>query len=71
MSKEGLEQKFLKEALDINRALSLGPNDYVFERDLKRYVVIGSRLNKCFVTLSAVAAVVHLVLQVGIEAYPI
>ena len=36
MSKEGLEQKYIKEAFDTNWVVPLGPNVNAFEEDLKQ-----------------------------------
>ena len=58
MSKEGIEQKYVKEAFDTNWVVPLGPNVNAFEEDLKHFV--GE--NKEVVALSAGTAAVHLAL---------
>lgn len=58
MSKEGIEQKYVKEAFDTNWVVPLGPNVNAFEESLKHFV--GE--NKEVVALSAGTAAVHLAL---------
>ncbi len=58
MSKEGLEQKYVKEAFDTNWVVPLGPNVNAFEEDLKRFVGGHNEV----VALSAGTAAVHLAL---------
>ena len=66
MSEAGLEQKYIKEAIDTNWVVPLGPNVNGFEKDLEEFVnglgltVQGSRLEKRVVALSAGTAAVHL-----------
>ena len=58
MSEEGIEQKYVKEAFDMNWVVPLGPNVNAFEEDLKRFVGEGKEV----VALSAGTAAVHLAL---------
>ena len=58
MSKEGIEQKYVKEAFDTNWVVPLGPNVNAFEESLKHFV----GKNKEVVALSAGTAAVHLAL---------
>ena len=58
MSEEGIEQKYVKEAVDTNWVVPLGPNVNAFEEDLKRFVGEGKEV----VALSAGTAAVHLAL---------
>lgn len=58
MSKEGLEQKYIKEAFDTNWVVPLGPNVNAFEEDLKQF----HGGEKEVVALSAGTAAVHLAL---------
>lgn len=58
MSKEGFEQKYVKEAFDTNWVVPLGPNVNGFEEDLKRFVGGKNEV----VALSAGTAAVHLAL---------
>lgn len=58
MSKEGIEQKYVKEAFETNWVVPLGPNVNAFEEDLKHFV--GD--NREVVALSAGTAAVHLAL---------
>lgn len=58
MSKEGIEQKYVKEAFDTNWVVPLGPNVNAFEEDLKYFVGEGKEV----VALSAGTAAVHLAL---------
>lgn len=67
MSEAGLEQKYIKEAFDINWVVPLGPNVNGFEKDLEDFVNKMSNqvrhdgsLNKRVVALSARTAAVHL-----------
>ena len=64
MSKEGIEQKYVKEAFDTNWVVPLGPNVNGFEKDLEDFV--GE--NKRVVALSAGTAAVHLgLLAAGVK----
>lgn len=56
MSDEGLEQKYIKEALDTNWVVPLETNVNGFEDDLKQFVGEGREV----VALSAGTAAVHL-----------
>lgn len=58
MSKEGVEQKYVKEAFDTNWVVPLGPNVNAFEKDLE--IFVGK--NEHVVALSAGTAAVHLAL---------
>ena len=63
MSENGMEQKYVKEAFDINWVVPLGPNVNGFEDDLKGFVSKnsdGTDLQKEVVALSAGTAAVHL-----------
>lgn len=65
MSEAGQEQKYIKEALDTNWVVPLGPNVNGFEKDLEDFV----GLNKREVALSAGTAAVHLgLLNCGVKA---
>ena len=44
MSEEGIEQKYVKEAFDMNWVVPLGPNVNAFEEDLKRFVGEGKEV---------------------------
>lgn len=66
MSKEGLEQKYVKEAFDTNWVVPLGPNVNAFEEDLKKFVNSqengSANPNREIVALSAGTAAIHLAL---------
>lgn len=65
MSKEGMEQKYVKEAFDTNWVVPLGPNVDGFEKALEEF--IGE--NKRIVALASGTAAVHLALvECGVEA---
>ena len=65
MSEAGLEQKYIKEALDTNWVVPLGPNVNGFEKDLEDFVGEGKRV----VALSSGTAAVHLgLIAVGVKA---
>ena len=64
MSKDGMEQKYVKEAFDTNWVVPLGPNVNGFEKDLEEFVGEGKRV----VALSAGTAAVHLgLLNCGVK----
>ena len=58
MSKEGYEQKYIKEAFDTNWIAPLGENVNKFEEELASYVKI-----KCAAALSAGTAAIHMALK--------
>lgn len=58
MSKEGYEQKYIKEAFDTNWIAPLGENVNKFEEELANYVKI-----KCAAALSAGTAAIHMALK--------
>ena len=62
MSKDGMEQQYVKEAFDTNWVVPLGPNVNGFEKDLEEFVNSNdnANLNKRVVALSAGTATVHL-----------
>lgn len=65
MSKEGWEQKYVKEAFDTNWVVPMGPNVNAFEQNLEDFVnnkTDGSKLDRKVVCLSAGTAAVHLAL---------
>lgn len=65
MSKEGIEQKYVKEAFDTNWVVPLGPNVNGFEEELKKFVGNESEV----VALSAGTAAVHLaMIGCGVQA---
>ena len=66
MSEEGMEQKYVKEAFDMNWVVPMGPNVNAFEQDLANFAngnTDGSKLDRKVVCLSAGTAAVHLALQ--------
>ena len=58
MSEAGLEQKYIKEALDTNWVVPLGPNVNAFEKDMETFV----GQNKRVVALASGTSAVHLAL---------
>ena len=72
MSKEGWEQKYVKEAFDTNWVVPMGPNVNAFEQNLADFANAcsdGSKLDRKVVCLSAGTAAVHLALiACGVKA---
>ena len=76
MSEEGIEQKYVKEALDTNWVEPMGPNVTGFEKDLENFVnstpnpsSLAPNQNCSVVCLSAGTAAVHLALiACGVQA---
>ena len=69
MSKQGIEQKYIKEAFDTNWVVPLGPNVNGFEEELRKFIVQSSKFiveptlkEKEVVALSSGTAAVHLAL---------
>ncbi|MBP3743927.1 MAG: aminotransferase class I/II-fold pyridoxal phosphate-dependent enzyme [Prevotella sp.] len=64
MSEEGWEQKYIKEAFDMNWVVPMGPNVDEFEKALERFVNENhnENLNRSVVALSSGTAAVHLAL---------
>ena len=62
MSEDGMEQKYVKEALDTNWVVPMGPNVNAFEKDLEEFVNSNdnANLDRKVVCLSAGTAAVHL-----------
>jgi dTDP-4-amino-4,6-dideoxygalactose transaminase len=65
MSEEGWEQKYVKEAFDMNWVVPMGPNVNAFEKDLADFVNENQngKLDRTVVCLSAGTAAVHLALK--------
>ena len=65
MSEEGWEQKYVKEAFDMNWVVPMGPNVNTFEKDLADFVNENQngKLDRTVVCLSAGTAAVHLALK--------
>ena len=65
MSEEGWEQKYVKEAFDMNWVVPMGPNVNAFEKDLADFVNENQngKLDRTVVCLSAGTAAVHLGLK--------
>lgn len=52
MSEAGLEQKYIKEAIDTNWVVPLGPNVNGFEKDLEDFVGQEKRRDRyCFIRI--------------------
>ena len=73
MSKDGMEQKYVKEAFDTNWVVPIGPNVNAFEQDLSNFAnsktANTERLDRKVVCLSAGTAAVHLALiACGVQA---
>ena len=71
MSEEGWEQKYIKEAFDMNWVVPMGPNVDEFEKALERFVNENhnENLNRSVVALSSGTASVHLALiACGVKA---
>ena len=71
MSENGMEQKYVKEAFDMNWVVPMGPNVNAFEEDLERFVncTTEGNLDRKVVCLASGTAAVHLsLIACGVKA---